>query len=72
MYNSMCCTIVQVDSMAIHHFQMLYSVYSYDKIAAMFPGLYSMSLQLIYFIHSCLYSQPLAPSSSLPLASSNH
>ena len=34
---------------------MLYSIYSYYKILAIFPVLYNISLELIYLIHNSLY-----------------
>ena len=39
----------------MQQFYRLYSIYSYCKMLTIFPVLYSMFLQLIYFIYSGLY-----------------
>lgn len=44
----------EVYDVVIHSFQRLYSVYSY-KILALSPVLYTLSVELIYFICSSLY-----------------
>ena len=42
-------------NIVIQNFYILYSIYSYYKILAIFSVLYNISLQLIYYIHSSLY-----------------
>ena len=51
----------QVYNIVIHNFERLYSIYTYDKILAVFPVLYNISLWLIYFIHSNLYLLIICP-----------
>ena len=46
--------MLQVYNIMIHHFQKLYSICSYYKIMAIFPGLYNISCALfILYIVVC-------------------
>ena len=60
------CTVFYVSGVphSDSQFQILYSVYSYYKILAIFPVLYNVCLQFIYFVHSNLYL--LIPTHVLP------